>query len=63
MKLVTIDDTTFKTVKTVKLTNEESLVLALHRIQKELKELPNYCKGCYSVVHSDKGITLNVFKL
>ena len=63
MKLLIIDDTTFKTVKTVKMTNDESLVLALHNVQKELKELASYCKGCYSVVHSDKGRTLNVFKL
>ena len=63
MKLVVIDDTTFKTVKTIKLSDDDSLALALHDLEKQLKELPNYCKGCHSVIHSYKGRTLNVFKL
>lgn len=63
MKLVVIDDTTYKIIKTTKLSNQDSLVLALHELEKQLKELPNYCKGCFSVVHSDKGRALNVFKL
>ena len=61
MKMQTFDNATGKIVLNHSFTDEEYLSICLDKVEKELKSLPNYEKGCYTIVHIHKGVTLNRF--
>jgi len=61
MKMQTFDNATGKIVLNHSFTEGEYLSSCLDRIEKELKELPTYEKGCYTIVHIHNGVTLNRF--
>jgi Rps23 Pro-64 3,4-dihydroxylase Tpa1-like proline 4-hydroxylase len=64
MKLTVLDNATSQIVLESKLDNEESLSLALHNLEQNLKnKLTVYEKGCYTVIHKDGARTLNVFRV